>query len=681
MSATTSLAEVGIKTIQDLIKILPLRIQEVESNQIFSSLEDGDHFRGSGDVLKVIKQPQFRGGKPSYGKNRIQLFRITANIQCHQTQEIIPLIWFNAYPGVIKKIEASKDLYFLGQIKSNRGIKQIANPQIVDPNKVNFNESDKITEYPTINKVPGKSIKKLIDAIPRDLWDIFPESLPEEILSKRELLNEAQSYQILHGLDPKQDKESIESARQRLIYQEFFEDQLKFQARRQKNQIIKISPIETDLSDLQKFISLFPYDLTEDQRKTLFQIQEDFKRNYPMMRMVQGDVGCGKTTIALVAAFLIINKGFQVALMAPTEALAQQHYESSMELCEKLKIKSSLLVGNTKTKERRVILDELKNGIINFAIGTHTLFQDTVEFKNLKLCIVDEQHKFGVDQRLRLSKKGDHPHNLIMSATPIPRSLSLAQYGDLEISIVATMPGGRKGVKTRIVKKETYSQFLSFMKTRLSLNEQAYVVTPAIEDNPEMDLQNVEEVLRNYQIAFPEYTTAALHGKLKADEKEDVLTRFISGEINILISTSVVEVGINNPNATIMAIYDPDRFGLSSLHQLRGRVGRGQKPGFCFLVTNKKIGKDSLSRIKVIEKTTDGFIIAQKDLEIRGDGDIFGSNQSGNFAQRRLSNIIIHASILEKVCLYMSDFQINQPHIVNSLIEKYSLDDKISKTI
>lgn len=681
-ASSKRLQEAGYHTLSDLISILPLHIQKVAASNKLSELQTGDYIKGSGSIRSQRSYPQYQGkGRPSYGKNRVQLFRCEALVRSDQTGEDLPLVWFNAYPNITKKLKEEEHLYFFGQIKDNRGIKQIVNPKLFSEGKLDLEDTESLAQYPTINQVSGVLIHKYIQNIPVDLWDHIPDPIPQPLQEKDHLYPKSKAFKILHGRIEHPSKQDREEAKNRLIYEEFFEDQIKFQVRRLKNQILKSTTIQTGLEDLQNFASLFPYELTQDQRITLEEIQEDFKRGTPMMRMVQGDVGCGKTSVAFIASMLIAQQNLQVALMAPTEALAQQHFETFNELLVNHSTKTSLLLGSTKSKDKKKILEELEKGDIQILIGTHSLFQDQVQFHNLTLVIIDEQHKFGVEQRLRLVQKGSHPHTLLMSATPIPRSLSLAQYGDLDISIIKTMPRGRKGVQTRVVLQENYTKYLSFLRTRLDMQEQAYVVTPAIEDNPEMDLKNVETTLTNYQKAYPQFQIAALHGKLKADEKEEILKKFMSNQVQILISTSVVEVGINNPNATIMAIYNPERFGLSSLHQLRGRVGRSDKPGFCFLLCDDKIGRESLDRIKIIEKTTDGFVIAHKDLEIRGEGDVFGVSQSGDHSKRRMANFITHASILEKVCLSIAYLEKEYPDLLKNLISCYTEDDKVAKTV
>jgi ATP-dependent DNA helicase RecG len=431
---------------------------------------------------------------------------------------------------------------------------------------------------------------------------------------------------------------------------------------------------------LNKYISFFPYDLTTDQNKCLNEVKKDLAKDEPMMRMVQGDVGCGKTSIAFLAAAITIENHFQTALMCPTEALALQHFLSAEEFFHNTPVRIGLLLGSTSAKEKKIINKKLVDGEIDLIIGTHSLFQESVQFKSLALAIIDEQHKFGVEQRISLINKGQGTHCLIMSATPIPRSLSLTRYGDLDISIIRSMPAGRKGHKTRIVTPDTFSQYLSFIKTRLSMKEQVYIVVPAINESVEQEIHHLESALESYKKYFPEFRIKGLHGQMKSDEKQSIFKEFKNHEFDLLVSTSVIEVGINVPNATIMSILNPERFGLSSLHQLRGRVGRGDKTGFCFLVTDKQLATTSQERLKVIENHTDGFLIAEEDLKLRGEGDLFGKEQSGS-QQRKLANLILHSDLLEDARVDLEEALKKNDPIIEAQIAKISKDAKIFNTI
>jgi ATP-dependent DNA helicase RecG len=667
------LSEAGIKSLSDLLWILPLRIHKTPSAQPFREAQINQFFRGSGKVIHVDIRPAF--GRR--GKGNILLYNGNVVIKDDLSIETMSLRWFNLYPNQKKQIEGLESIHFLGQLQEFKGQKQIINPQIINTT------ADKLTayiiEYPTVNKVSGTHFRKVFDLIPAPLWEDIPELLPELGYSQKMSLGDA--FQVIHGKIPPEtfDLKTKDAAEERLIYEEFLMDQLKIQTRR-KFIKRKSSPI-IDVSDeyIEKALRTLPFELTSDQMKVFKEVKKDLASGHPMMRMVQGDVGCGKTIVAYLAALLVIQSGMQVALMCPTEALAQQHFDSFKLLNKDLKM--DLLLGSTKIKEKKLLLKNLKDGELQLVIGTHALFQDTVEFKKMGMAIIDEQHKFGVEQRLRLIAKGEGAHSLIMTATPIPRTLSLAQYGDLDISSIRMMPAGRKGIKTRITEKINYEKYIEFVKARLVLGEQAYFVFPAIDESETLDIQNVKESLKRYQTLFNGFSVGMLHGQMKSEEKELVVQSFRDKKINILISTSVIEVGINVPNATIMSIYNPERFGLSSLHQLRGRVGRGEKPGFCFLVLNKDVSPEALQRLQVIENNLDGFVIAEEDLKFRGEGDLFGVDQSGTVTSKKLANFITHLPILEQVVQDLEKIQHEKPELLAPHFERLAKDQKILDTI
>lgn len=662
----------GIHQIKDLLWVLPLRIQRMPKIESFSHIQPGNLFFGHGKIINAKFTPAF--GRR--GKGKVQLFNATVVVKDMLSEQYLNLKWFNTYPGLKKQLNDIQELTFLGEAQDFRGTLQIVNPKL----NPNIDSSQKnIIEYPTINGVPGKYTLSIIEKIPQQLWETPLLYYPKEIgdLLKISPLND--SFQILHGLTDYTLEKKIE-AENRIIFDEFLLDQLKVKARKYKNKKLTAPIIESNDRDLQELKSLFPYDLTSDQNKSLQDILTDLSSGHPMMRMLQGDVGCGKTTVAIIASSIVIKSGGQVAFMCPTEALALQHAQTIQEVLKDT-VPFALLLGSTKTKDKKDIYQKLKKGEIKFIIGTHSLFQDAVEFSNLQLAIIDEQHKFGVEQRQKLVNKGNGTHSLIMTATPIPRTLQLAQFGDLDISTIRTIPSNRKGIQTRIITKDNYDKYLSFIKTRVELNEQVYIVVPAISESETMDLKNVDSLLVTYKKFFPDLKIMALHGQLKPEEKQETLELFNDGKIDILISTSVIEVGINVPNATVMAIYGPDRFGLSSLHQLRGRVGRGTKPGFCFLVTDKSFSNESMTRLKVIEKNTDGFIIADADLKNRGEGDLFGVSQSGIGPNKRIASIFKHLEIFEDVSRLVEQLSKEKPEILNSLIDYFIQDTKVSSTI
>lgn len=676
------LALYGIKELYDFLWIFPLRVVELPPLQSFAHIEEGRIFIGRAKILNIQAKPNFR----ARGRKKAMLYNIMVHVQDLLSDQVLTLKWFNSYGSVTSKISKLTYLEFMGEASVFNGQKQFTNPDFfpletpTDPSPFVVVSNELKIQYPTINSVSGVHIKKFIDKIPLALWNTIPESLPKNLLEKKQFLSLKASFQVIHA-KIKPTPELEEKAKHRLIYEEFFLDQLKIYLRRQylKKPLAKKYVISPDLYS--SFKKLYPYALTPDQEKTLSEIKKDLISEHPMMRLVQGDVGCGKTTVAMIAAMIVMKNKGQVALMCPTEALAIQHFGSAEEIFKNMNINFKLILGSTSNKEKKQIYNELLNGDIDFIIGTHALIQENVAFRELALAIIDEQHKFGVDQRIKLTNKGQGTHCLIMSATPIPRSLSLTQYGDLDISSIKTMPPGKKGHKTRIVTEETYSQFLNFIMTRLSLGEQVYVVVPAINENPDQDFHDLINTLEKFKKYFPDHKVEGLHGQMKAPEKALTFKNFSEHKIDILISTSVVEVGINVLNATIMAIINPERFGLSSLHQLRGRVGRGEKPGFCFLVNDKKISTLAMERLKIIEKSTDGFKIAEEDLKIRGEGDLFGTDQSGSFSQKKLANLILHADILyearEDALLLLEKDDLE----IKNLLQKISLDPRIFTTV
>ncbi|HXH31648.1 MAG TPA: ATP-dependent DNA helicase RecG [Bacteriovoracaceae bacterium] len=662
----------GIKTLLDLLWILPLRIHKMPPPRPFSEAVLNQYFKGSGKVIHVEIKPAF--GRR--GKGNILLYNGFVVVKDDLSGETLSLRWFNLYPNQKKMIETLERIEFLGQVQEFKAQKQVINPQIISEGGA---VSPYIIDYPTINKLSGTYFKKVIDLIPQDLWDSVPQMLPE--LGYDSKLSLGQAFKIIHGKLPSEqfDLRKKDAAEERLIYEEFLLDQLRIQTRR-KFIKRKAAPVyEVTAGRRATLLQELPYELTTDQLKVFEDILLDLKSGHPMMRMVQGDVGCGKTIVAYLASRVVGDHQSQVALMCPTEALAIQHFESFKALSSAQGL--DLLLGSTKAKEKKLILARLISGETKIVIGTHALFQDTVRFKNLGLAVIDEQHKFGVEQRLRLVAKGAGTHSLIMTATPIPRTLSLAQYGDLDISSIRMMPAGRKGIKTRITEKVNYGKYVEFVKTRLGLGEQAYFVFPAIDESETADLQNVKDSLKKYKETFKGLIVEMLHGQMKTEEKERVVQQFRDKLIHILVSTSVVEVGINIPNATIMSIYNPERFGLSSLHQLRGRVGRGERPGFCFLVLDKEPSPEAQQRLQVVETNLDGFVIAEEDLKFRGEGDLFGVDQSGSVASKKLANFITHTAILEQVVRDLKRLDTEHPELLGPHFERLAKDQKILDTI
>lgn len=674
-----SLVAAGVKTLDDLMWLLPLRTLPMPKPRPFREAREGELFLGCGKVIH-------REVKPAYGrrtKGRFLLSNGFVVVKELDGEATLPLRFFNLYPQQKKQIEDWDKVWFLGTMQEWKAQNQIVNPKVHSLVDEAWAQTlgEWLVEYPTVNKVPGSYTAKLFENLPADFWQGLKSDYGTDELNDLSL---SRAFQILHARIPSAQftKELRSSAEERLAYEEFFVDQLKITTRRRFIKR-KVGPnIQPDEETPTAFLKRLPFALTDDQTKSVHQILEDMNTGHPMMRMLQGDVGCGKTVVAMLVALVAIQQGHQVALMCPTEALAHQHAKTLTEMFGTLPfLKPALLLGSMKKKGKDAVLKALADGDANFVIGTHSLFQESVIFKKLALAIIDEQHKFGVEQRLMLTAKGAGTHCLIMSATPIPRTLSLAQYGDLDFTTIKVMPAGRKGIKTRIVAKANYDKYVEFIKQRLAGGDQGYMVFPAIEESETMALQNVTDAFQQYQKELPGVPMAVLHGKMKAEDKEATVKAFTEGTIRILIATSVIEVGINVPNAAFMCVYNPERFGLSSLHQLRGRVGRGDKAGFCFLVLDKDLGPGAMERLEVLEKTTDGFVIAEADLQNRGEGDLFGVDQSGEVTRRRVADFMKHSHVLEKVYRDVQHLMANNPGKIDPMLLKLARDQKILDTI
>ena len=456
------------------------------------------------------------------------------------------------------------------------------------------------------------------------ICDAPAEILPEEVRREYDVLPAQQAYTAIH--QPKS-MEEAEQAKKRLIFEEFFVFSAGLSLMRQNRREKKAEVFEN--LDLQPFYQELPFSLTGAQRRAVEEILKDFQKGTPMNRLVQGDVGSGKTMVAAAAACCAARNGRQVALMAPTEILAEQHFASLSKLFAPLQISVGLLTGSMSVKEKKLVRQQLEEGTLQVVVGTHALLTDATRFQNLGLVIADEQHRFGVAQRSRLSGKGEDPHLLVMSATPIPRTLALLMYGDLDVSILDELPPGRETVDTFLVNESYRPRINAFIRKQVSQGNQCFVVCPAVEENQELGVKAAAawaETLQ--QTVFPDLRITLLHGQMKGSEKEAAMAAFARGEADVMVATTVIEVGVDVPNATLMVIEDADRFGLSQLHQLRGRVGRGKAKSYCILTSHNR-NPETLERLKALCKTTDGFRIAEEDLKLRGPGDFFGSRQSG----------------------------------------------------
>jgi len=480
--------------------------------------------------------------------------------------------------------------------------------------------------YSVTGAISVKWLRKVMTDALQQFGAAIDEILPYELVERYRLMSRREAISAIHFPENEQ---SAAQAKRRLIYEELFLFQLKLQvykALNKKDPDGVAQPIS--LEKVRQFVRNLPFALTGAQKRVIKEILDDMQSPVAMNRLLQGDVGSGKTIVAAIALYATVTAGFQGTLMVPTEILAEQHYQTLKALLEPYQVQVALLSGSSTQKQRRELLGQLQIGLLDVLVGTHALIQEDVHFHNLGLVITDEQHRFGVNQRRILREKGRNPDVLFMTATPIPRTLAITAFGDMEVSTIDELPSGRKPVETYWTTPAMWNQVLQFIERELKKGRQAYVICPLIEESEKLDLQNAVDLHMQLAEAFPKYSVGLMHGKLSNNEKEEVMKQFIHGKIHLLVSTTVVEVGVNVPNATLMVIYDAERFGLAQLHQLRGRVGRGAEQSYCILVADPK-SESGKERMRVMTETNDGFEISRKDLEIRGPGDFFGTKQSG----------------------------------------------------
>ncbi|WP_026692531.1 ATP-dependent DNA helicase RecG [Peribacillus kribbensis] len=535
---------------------------------------------------------------------------------------LITCVFFNQ-PYLKKNLAISQPVTVTGKWDKHR--------QTITVSSYQTGQQQRDSQFEPVYAVKGdvtvKGLRRYLAAAFKEFGQDIKEILPENLIRDYKLLHRRDALRALHF---PADERDLRHSRRRIVYEEFLLFQLKMQAiRKVQREQSKGLKQKYDIGKLKGFIDSLPFPLTDAQKRVVNEILTDLKSPYRMNRLLQGDVGSGKTVVSAIALFAANSAGFQGALMVPTEILAEQHAKSLEGMMEPHGIRTALLTSSIKGKKRREILGLLEAGQIDILIGTHALIQDEVNFQSLGLVITDEQHRFGVEQRRVLREKGASPDVLFMTATPIPRTLAITAFGEMDVSIIDEMPAGRKKIETYWTKHDTLDRVLGFVGKELRQGRQAYVICPLIEESEKLDLQNALDVHGTLTQYFQgRFHVGLMHGKLPAAEKEEVMRSFSTNDIQVLVSTTVVEVGVNVPNATVMVIYDAERFGLSQLHQLRGRVGRGSDQSYCVLIADPKneVGKE---RMKIMSETNDGFVLSEKDLELRGPGDFFGKKQSG----------------------------------------------------
>ena len=591
--------EAGIDSVRDLVMFLPRDYRDLTAFTPLDEIQPGETVSVK---VRVVGEPSQR---------RARKLVITKVYVTDDTQTL-PVVWYNQ-PWLKEQLTRGRELMLCGRCEVRGGTIQISSPTIEQ-------EAGLLPVYRSIPGVPAKAMRACVEAALQICEGQWPDELPEELRRRHGLCE--RNFAMRNAHFPTS-REALETARRRIAFEELLLYQVAISLRRGRGE----PGVRMEFADgeTEKFWESMPFAPTKAQRRVLQEVARDLRGGEAMARMVQGDVGSGKTAVAFGAIYLAHASGYQAALMAPTEVLARQHYAGAKALLEPLGIRVGLLTGSLTPKQHRLAHEAIAAGEWDVAIGTHALITDGVEYQRLGLAITDEQHRFGVGQRTRLGQKGDAPNVLVMSATPIPRTLSLILYGDLDISIIDELPPGRKGVRTRIVPEDKRAAMYGFLRGEVKKGRQVYVVCPLVEESEAVDALPAEQVyenLRNRDLC--DLRIELVHGRMKAADKDAVLERFHRGEADVLVSTTVIEVGVNVPNASVMVIENAERFGLAQLHQLRGRVGRGTDEAWCFLMAEPN------ERLRFLAATTDGFKIAQRDMELRGPGDLFGTRQSGN---------------------------------------------------
>ncbi len=632
--------ELGIATYGDLLYHYPYRYADRSSlNKIAHIQPNTEYVQLLGTLINIFEE--------GVGRKK----RLVATL--YDDTGRIELLWFQGADWMKKSLQENEKYIVFGKVSFFNGLPSIAHPEI-EKLSAETNIAGLQPVYPTTEKLRAKGItNRSFARLTQSLFEKIapgdiPEVLPANIINQYRLCSRYHAIKWIHYPDS---EEHMQAARYRLKWEELFASQLKIAQLRLQHTIQPGWKFEVVGDAFNDFYNHYlPFQLTNAQKRVLKEIRVDTVTGKQMNRLLQGDVGSGKTIVALMSMLLAKDNGFQACLMAPTEILAQQHFQSLSQLLEKMNIPVRLLTGSVKGKERKEILAQLADGSLPFVIGTHALIEQSVQFQNLGLAVIDEQHRFGVGQRARLWAKNEKaPHVLVMTATPIPRTLAMTLYGDLDVSVIDELPPGRKEIKTVHRNEMRRASVMDFIRTEIDKGRQAYIVYPLIEESEKMDYESLMAGFDQVKVFFPEhkYNVAMVHGRQDAALRERNMQRFASGEAHILVATTVIEVGVNVPNASVMLIESAERFGLSQLHQLRGRVGRGADQSYCILLTGSNISKESTQRMQIMTSTTNGFVIAEQDLAMRGPGDLHGTAQSG-ILKFKLADIVEDADILEQ---------------------------------
>jgi ATP-dependent DNA helicase RecG len=629
------LQRVGLSTVEDLLYRFPTRYEDRGSFQTIRTLRPGTSASVAGEVIGAGIRPTRRP--------RFKIFELLIR----DPTGSLRAIWFNQ-PFLNDVFRPHQRVILFGKLELTSHGLQMQNPQyeiLPDadagadaspaPHEDTLHTGRIVPVYEKTGMLTAKVQRALVHHALEQLPETIPDPLPTGVRERQKLIDRRTALHDVHfppeGTPVEQLNAFRSPAQRRMIFEEFFLFQLGLVLRKRRAEA-DLKPRAVEITDAIRDAvrRVLPFRLTGDQKKAIAEIVEDMKRSSPMNRLLQGDVGSGKTIVALMAAIVAMENGFQVAFMAPTEILAEQHYINIRRLLETSRFRIALLTGATSAKKRREMQAELSGGSLHLVIGTHALVEEDVGFRELGLVIIDEQHRFGVLQRATLRAKGSHPDVLVMTATPIPRTLALTTYGDLDVSVMREMPPGRHPIRTTARPEARRDEIYDFIRKQIEEGRQAYIVYPLVEESEKVDLKAATEMADHLsQDVFPQYRVALLHGRMKQDAKDRVMQAFARGEFDVLVSTTVIEVGVDVSNASIMLVEHAERFGLSQLHQLRGRVGRGPHHSFCILLYQEPLTEQGRERLKALSETSDGFEIAERDLALRGPGDFFGTRQSG----------------------------------------------------
>ena len=621
-------ARLGIVTVDDLLHTYPRSYLSYEEPVRIRDAAVGERHAIRAMITSYVTVRQVRS---------LKLTILTVG----DGDSTLHMTWFNQ--PFLKNVFHKGDSYvFVGTVKAKNGTRVMEQAEYYKLPVYAGMQQEMQPVYPLTSGLSNKTFQKAIIAT-RELICQMEDYIPEDVRTEHNLMELSEAYENIHF---PMNQTVLKNAIRRLAFDEFYQFLYDMASMKKTTQLQENTHKIVQGKAVADYISDLPFSLTKGQQQAIEDILADMGGDGVMNRLIQGDVGSGKTVVAAASLLACAKAGYQGALMAPTEVLARQHYEELSEQFAKYDIRTACLVGSTPLKEKRRIYEALKQGGVDVVIGTHALLEDKVEFKDLALVVTDEQHRFGVNQRKKLSDKGDSVHTLVMSATPIPRTLAIILYADMDISVIKELPKGRKPIKNCVVGTNYRQTAYNFIASQIAEKSQVYVVCPMVEESETLDVTNVTEYVDTMRANLPAGTRIEmLHGQMRPDEKNEIMRRFADGEIDVLVSTTVIEVGVNNPNATVMMVENAERFGLAQLHQLRGRVGRGKKQSYCIFINGKE-SEESMERLRVLENSNDGFFIASEDLKLRGPGDFFGIRQSGD-ALFELADIYNHADMLQ----------------------------------